>query len=121
MVEHKCSFCEKVFCRKDNKDRHEAIHNSNKVECELCGQFVAAAALGRHQKTEKCKNNTRKDVVATKKIKIRNFQVEITESVDGNVTIKHDSIEIDGVKYVLIPESLAIANSNETPPEIGKN
>lgn len=110
MVYYICEICEKSFNRKDNFIRHQSVHNGTKLKCE-CGNMVTAAALNRHKKTAFCKRlaqaaKSESNIIHCSKIKLKNIAVEVTHLKDGSTTIKHDTIEIEGIKYMLVPECL---------------
>lgn len=120
---HKCEDCGRAFSRADNLKRHKLTHAPEPlIACDLCSEKLTFPALGRHRRSEKCaarradfeqktENGIAQDIVVqvptVKQVKIPAFTAEITDVGDGNVSIKHDRIFIDGVSFLLVPEYCA--------------
>ena len=50
---HKCQFCSKSFTGRYTLTRHEKLHTSGKVYCEVCDRFIAKSEFEDHKHTVK--------------------------------------------------------------------
>lgn len=119
-IDGECRYCHKIITRKDNLRRHEEeTCNKIRIFCD-CGIFIRKSSLSRHLK--KCTSSKKIEIPRgdvqepqintsvqngnTKCFQIQ-LQLHVTET-DGNVTYKHDKIEVNGINMMLVPTEFAV-------------